>query len=76
MMGIGNQPTATSTGGKTSSSAARTFLANLGMDQNAIENAIAKGVIQGIFSAKKGGSVRSIKLPSHITDRFKNKVRH
>jgi hypothetical protein len=76
MMGIGNQPTATSTSGKTSSSAARTFLANLGMDQNAIENAIAKGVIQGIFSAKKGGSVRSIKLPSHITDRLKNKVRH
>ena len=76
MMGIGNQPTTTSTGGKTSSSAIRTFLSNLGMDENSITNAIAKGVSEGIFGAKKGGSIRSIKLPSHITDRLKNKVRH
>ncbi len=42
----------------------------------AIANAIARGISQGTISAKKGGSIRSIKLPSHITDRLKNKVRH
>jgi hypothetical protein len=48
----------------------------LGFDENSIQNAIVRGVAQGIIGAKKGGSIRSIKLPSHITDRFKNKVRH
>jgi hypothetical protein len=43
---------------------------------NSIANTIATGISQGIFGAKKGGSVRSIKLPSHITDRLKNKVRN
>ena len=77
LMGIGNTPTTTtSSGGKTASSTARTFFSSLGMDENAIENAIAKGIAQGIFGAKKGGSIRSIKLPAHITDRLKNKVRH
>jgi len=77
MMGVGNQPTtSTGTGTKTSSSVFRNTLSQLGFDENSIQNAIVRGVAQGIIGAKKGGSIRSIKLPSHITDRFKNKVRH
>jgi hypothetical protein len=77
MMGIGNQPnTSTGTGTKTSSSVFRNTLSQLGFDENSIANAITKGIAQGIISAKKGGSIRRVKLPSHITDRLKNKVRH
>jgi DNA-binding transcriptional regulator PaaX len=77
MMGVGNQPTTpTGTGTKTSSNVFRNTLSQLGFDENSIQNAIVRGVAQGIISAKKGGSIRSIKLPSHITDRLKNKVRH
>jgi hypothetical protein len=79
MMGVGNQPsttTSTGTGTKPTSSIIRSLLSSAGIDENTIANTIATGVSQGIFGAKKGGSVRSIKLPSHITDRLKNKVRN
>lgn len=75
IMGVGNQST-TGTGTKASSSVIRNALSGLGLDETSIANAIARGISQGIIGAKKGGSIRSIKLPSHITDRLKNKVRH
>ena len=43
--------------------------------QQAIVNT-GNAFLRKMLGLKKGGSVRSIKLPSHITDRFKNKVRH
>lgn len=77
MMGIGNQPTTTtSTGAKPSSNAIRSLLSSVGIDENSIANTIATGVAQGLLSAKKGGSIRRVTLPSHITDRLKNKVRN
>lgn len=79
MMGIGNQPTTTTstgTGAKPSSSVIRTLLSGLGVDANTIANAVSTGISQGLFGAKEGGSIKRVKLPSHITDRLKNKVRH
>jgi hypothetical protein len=73
MMGIGNQPT---TGARASSNVIRSLLGNAGADENLIANTIAQGVAQGILSSKKGGSVKRVKLPSHITDRLKNKARN
>lgn len=76
MMGIGNQPTTASTGAKPNQSVIRSILSSAGISETSIADAIARGISQGIIGAKKGGSIRSIKLPSHITDRLKNKVRH
>ena len=76
MMGIGNQPTTASTGAKPNQSVIRSILSQAGISETSIADAIARGISQGIIGAKKGGSIRSIKLPSHITDRLKNKVRH
>ena len=73
MMGVGNQPSTQSTANAPVAGTNPYGLDTLA--QQAIVNT-GNAFLRKMLGLKKGGSVRSIKLPSHITDRFKNKVRH
>jgi hypothetical protein len=73
LMGIGNQPSTQSTANAPVAGTNPYGLDTLA--QQAIVNT-GNAFLRKMLGLKKGGSVRSIKLPSHITDRLKNKVRH
>jgi hypothetical protein len=73
MMGIGNEPSTQSTANAPVAGTNPYGLDTLA--QQAIVNT-GNAFLKKMLGLKKGGSVRSIKLPSHITDRLKNKVRN
>jgi len=68
MMGIGNTNTTTPANNTTQFNSA---LSSSGLDANTINTVIGLGKQFGLFA--KGGSVKSIKLPSHIHARLQSK---